>query len=143
MGWAIAFALPTFAQKKKTIDPEARQQIEALSTKFVEAYNKHDADAIAALLTPDAVEVRSWRTSVGGGTFSGLQSLEGMFAADFVSSPGKMVNEHVQMYPIGNDVCTIIDMSVGEWKGHVVTIYTRASDTGKPWKIRMSYVNAF
>jgi hypothetical protein len=66
-----------------------------------------------------------------------------MFAADFVSSPGKMVNEHVQMYGIGNDVCAIMDTSVGEWKGHVVMIYTRASDVGKPWKIRMSYVDAF
>src|SRR5271166_5261987 len=56
-GFAISFAVPTFAQGQNTVDPEVRQQIEAVSMKFVEAYNKYDAAALAALFTEDAVEV--------------------------------------------------------------------------------------
>jgi len=57
---AIGFATPAFAQDQNTIDPEVRQQIEAVLTQFDEAYNKSDAAAIAALLTPDAVQVWAW-----------------------------------------------------------------------------------
>jgi hypothetical protein len=44
LAWlAIGFALPTFAQEQNTVDPEVRQQIEAVAMKFGEAFNKHDA----------------------------------------------------------------------------------------------------
>jgi hypothetical protein len=33
VGLAIGFAVPTFAQQKGTVDPEVRQQIEAVSMK--------------------------------------------------------------------------------------------------------------
>ena len=42
---AISFAVSTFAQDpndwllRATVDPEVRQQIEAVATRFVEAYN--------------------------------------------------------------------------------------------------------
>jgi ketosteroid isomerase-like protein len=52
---AISFALPIAAQQKDSVDPEVRQQIEAVLIKFDEEYNKHDAAAIADLFTPDAV----------------------------------------------------------------------------------------
>ena len=39
VGLAIGFALPTFAQEQNTVDPEVRQQIEALLVKADEAYN--------------------------------------------------------------------------------------------------------
>jgi len=54
---AISFALPTFAQQKETVDPEIRQQLDALAKKFDDASNKADAAALAALFTQDAVEV--------------------------------------------------------------------------------------
>jgi hypothetical protein len=50
-GLAIGFAVPSIAQEQNTVDPEVRQQIEAVHMKFYEAYNKHDAAAIAALFT--------------------------------------------------------------------------------------------
>jgi ketosteroid isomerase-like protein len=56
-GLAISFALPTYAQEKEPVDPQIRQQLEALSKKFDEASNKADAVALAALFTQDAVEV--------------------------------------------------------------------------------------
>jgi hypothetical protein len=43
---AISFAVPTLAQEQNTVDPEVRQQIEAVLMKLGEAYNKHDAAAI-------------------------------------------------------------------------------------------------
>ena len=54
-GLAISFALPTFAQEKDTIDPQTRQQLEAIIKKYQEAFNKHDAAAMAAFYTEDAV----------------------------------------------------------------------------------------
>jgi ketosteroid isomerase-like protein len=54
---AISFALPTNAQEQKTVDPKTRQEIEAVGMQFGEAYNKHDAAAVAALYTQDAVRV--------------------------------------------------------------------------------------
>ena len=50
-GLAIGFAVPSIAQEQNTVDPEVRQQIEAVHIKFYEAYNKRDAAAIAALFT--------------------------------------------------------------------------------------------
>jgi hypothetical protein len=55
-GLAIWFTVPTFAQQQSAVDPEVRQQIEAL-VKGDEAYNKHDAAALAAGYTEDAVFV--------------------------------------------------------------------------------------
>ena len=52
---AIGFVVPALAQEQNTIDPEVRQQIEAAVMKFDEAFNKHDAAAIAALYTQDTV----------------------------------------------------------------------------------------
>jgi hypothetical protein len=57
-GLAIGFAVPTFAQEQNTVDPEVRQQIEAVNMKYDEAYNnKGDTAAIVARYTKDAVGV--------------------------------------------------------------------------------------
>jgi len=136
--WKIRMAYVNHsAEDKNAIDPQVRQQIEAECVKFQEAHNKHDAAAMAALYTQDAVEVQSWATSWGGGTFSGRQAIEKMLGVDFALNHGQMANELVQAYAIGNDICAIADRSVGEWKGHAVTIYVRDADT---WKICMAYV---
>ena len=58
-GLASSLALPTFSQEKDTINSKIRQQMEALDTKYDEAFNKHDAASIAALFTEDAVELTS------------------------------------------------------------------------------------
>jgi hypothetical protein len=73
---AMGFALPNFAQEKNAVVPEIRQQIEAVFAQFQEAYNKHDAAAMAALHTQDAVEFRSWQglASVGKPSEKGLLS---------------------------------------------------------------------
>ena len=48
VGLAISFALPCIAQDKNTVDPQVRQEIDALLIKCDEAYNKRDAAALAA-----------------------------------------------------------------------------------------------
>ena len=66
VGLAMGFALPSIAQNKNTVDPQVRQQIEAVSMKFQEAYNNRDIAAIAALETQNAVELRSWQGLASG-----------------------------------------------------------------------------
>ena len=102
---AIGFATPAFAQDQNTIDPEVRQQIEAVLTQFDEAYNKSDAAAIAALLTPDAVQVWAWE--MAGGVASGQQAIEQRYKAQLASSPGKLARKLVQVYPIGDEICAV------------------------------------
>ena len=139
-GLAIGFALPTFAQEQKAVDPEVRQQIEAVVMKFLEAYNNYDVGTISALHTRDAVEVRAAGGATRAGVFSGRQVLEKMFAADFASNPAKLVSELVQVYAIDeNNICTIANRSAGTWKAYTVTAYIRALDG--TWKTHMTYVN--
>jgi ketosteroid isomerase-like protein len=140
-GLAIGFGLPTFAQEHKAVDPEVRQQIEAVAIKFVEAYNKHDTAALVAGYTPDAVEVQAAGGATRAGAFSGRPALEKMFAADFASNPGKMVSELAAVYTIDeNNICAIANTSVGTWwKCYTVTAYVRSLDG--TWKIHMTYVN--
>jgi ketosteroid isomerase-like protein len=139
-GLAIRFAVPALAQEQNTVDPEVRQQMEALIVKFDEAFNKNDATATAALYTQDAAEVVSeW--SAGGLAF-GQQAIEKRHAANFASNPGKLSHKLLQVHAIGNEICAISEWSMPPIKtkgGHyVVTIYVREADD---WKIRMAYVN--
>ena len=70
VGSAISFALATFAQQKGTVDPKIIEQLREEDKNFEEAYNKHDAVAIAALFTDDAVLVTPH------GTFTGRAAIE-------------------------------------------------------------------
>jgi len=122
-------------QENNAVDPEVRQQIEAIQTKFDEAYNADDPDAIAALHTEDAVEVRSW----GGARYLliGRQAIATQYVDDFTSNP-KLVTKISQLYPLGNDVCAVMDLTAGTLTGHAAKIFTRDANT---WKIGMAYLN--
>ena len=134
-GLAFGFVFSILAQEQRAaVDPQDRQQIEAIFMKFQDAYNERDPAAIAALHTQDAIELRSWT----GGLVFGRQAIEEMFKADFASNPGKMVNKLVQLYAIGDAICEIADSEVGGWKAQTVVVYVRDGDA---WKRRMGYVN--
>ena len=133
VGSAISLSVPTLAQPQKAVDPEVRKQIEAVFTEFQDAYNKHDATAIAALYSPDAVELRSWR-----GLLSGQEAIRRIFAFDFALGAGKMASELVQLCPVGNAICEIAHSNVGAWKDETMVIYVRDGDS---WKRRAVYVN--
>jgi ketosteroid isomerase-like protein len=129
----MGLSVSTLAQQQKAIDADVRNQIEAVLAEFQDAYNKHDAGAVAALYSPDAVELRSWK-----GLLSGQEAISTRFAFDFASSGGKMVTELLQLRPVGNAVCEIAHSNVGNWKDETVVIYVRDGDT---WKRRMVYVD--
>ena len=57
MGLAIDFALPTFAQQKRTTDQQVSEQLGALSQKYKSAYTDDEAPALAALYILDAAIV--------------------------------------------------------------------------------------
>ena len=135
VGLVISFASPISAQQKDSVDPEVRQQIEAVLMKFDEAFNKHDAAAIADLFTPDAVDVFRWASE--GGNASGQQAIKKRYEAEASESSGSnMTHKLVQVYPIGDELCAFTEYSVMMWKGHTLIIFVRDADT---WKIRLAY----
>ena len=137
VGLAISFALPISAQQKDAVDPEIRQQIEAVLMKFDEAYNKHDAAAIADLFTPDAVDVFRWASE--GGNASGQQAIKKRYEAEASESSGSdMTHKLFQVYWIGDDICAFTEYRVMMWKNNCLMIFVRDADT---WKIRMAYAN--
>jgi ketosteroid isomerase-like protein len=133
---AIGFAVPTFAQEQGAVDPKTRQEIEAVSMQFVEAYNKHDAAATAALYTQDAVRVKDWS---GGDLPVGRESIEKGFEKEFAASFPPLVRKLVQMYAMEDRILYISEYSHGPFHGHNVKIFVRDADT---WKIRMEFIAA-
>jgi ketosteroid isomerase-like protein len=69
-GFAISFALATFAQQKDTVDPKIADQIRVLASKYDAAYNRSDSGAVAALYTQDAVY------ATPEGNYHGRQAIE-------------------------------------------------------------------
>ena len=112
VGLAISFTLPTFAQEKEEANPfpfraiaaspQIVQQLEAINLKFDEAYNKHDAAAVAALFTANAIQV----TPVG--VFSGREAIEKFFT-DVIQrfTPSDHVRKISYVYALGGDLCAI------------------------------------
>jgi len=132
---AVSPVVSAIAQEQNTVDPEVRQQIEAVHMKFVEAQNKGDAAAIAALFTQDAVQV--WYGLSEGGLASGQQAIEKRYRATF-AAPTPLDSKIIQMFPVGSDICVITEYKIPTWKGHVITLFGREADD---WKIRMAYSN--
>ena len=154
-GFAIGFAVLSFAQQKGTEDPQIAQQrdlsgdVKALAEfgdlglKLDEAYNKNDAAAVAALFTKDALLVEP------DGLFSGRQAIEKRYAETFQQSPIISFNtsrERHYLNAIDNAVC-----GAGQWfgtfqsqtrpvfaVGYWSAIYVREGDD---WKIRMWTIN--
>jgi uncharacterized protein (TIGR02246 family) len=115
---AISFTLPIFAQEKDTVDPQIVEQVRALGMKFDEAFNRHDADAVAALYTEDAVH-----GTLHDGTFHGRQAIEKSYANRFQRwHPNSYAGTVDRLISVGNDV-----RSIGRWSevfqdadGHVI-----------------------
>ena len=136
VGFAISLAVPTFAQEQNAVDPEVRQQIEDAYKNFHDAYNKHDAAAVAALFTLDAVEVIEGRSE--GGLSSGQEAIKKMFEIELASG-STVSGKIVQVYAVGSAVCAISEFtSQRHHTGSGVTIFVRDADE---WKIRMQYSN--
>jgi len=74
VGFAISFALPTYAQQKDLADPQTTQKILALMKAVNEAQNNNDPAARVALYTRDAVFV-----TPDGGPIIGRQAIQKWF----------------------------------------------------------------
>src|SRR5689334_18221475 len=57
---AIAFAVPAFAQQTNVADQQMRRQIEAIVNQYVNALNRGDAQASAALFAPNAIAINTF-----------------------------------------------------------------------------------
>jgi uncharacterized protein (TIGR02246 family) len=136
VGLAISSALPAFAQEQSAVDPEVRQQIEAVSNQYGEAYNKHDAAAIAALYTLDAVRVADWS---GGESSVGREAIKSAFEVEFAGMAPRVDRSIIQMYAIDDRIAAISEFRQGFVHGHALKIYVRDADT---WKIRMEFKTA-
>jgi len=112
VGLAISFALPAFAQEKEEVNPfpfraiaaspQIVQQLEAINLKFDEAFNKHDAAAVAALYTANAIQVTPL------GIFSGREAIEKYFTDVFQRfTPSDNVTKISYVYAFGGDLCAI------------------------------------
>ena len=135
-GLAIGFAWPGLAQEEDAVDSQIRQQIEAITKRREEAYNKQDADAWCAFYTQDAVDVWTWEPD---GAVVGLPAIVKRYQADFASYPPPQSLKVVRVYAIGNEICAVMDYKHHMHpKGHALVIYVHDADA---WKVRLSYVN--
>jgi uncharacterized protein (TIGR02246 family) len=132
-GLAVGIAVPVLAQEKDTVDPQVRQQIEAVVKKLEDAYNRYDAAALAAEFTKYAIDLSL------GGLASGRQEIEARYAAEVASHPTKQSFKVLQVCAVGDAVCAISEyLHINtQTKGHCAAIYVREGDT---WKIRMTYL---
>jgi uncharacterized protein (TIGR02246 family) len=147
VGLAVRFALPTFGQQTHTLDPQTTQKILAIGEAYNEAVNQHDAAALAALYTEDAVFVTD------GGPVHGRQAIEQWYAKVF---EGWRPQNHAgtfdgnAVHPIGTGGDAI--WATGEWSetgqgpnGSPAPIrgYWSAVDVreGDGWKIRVMAYN--
>jgi len=117
---AISFVLPTFAQEKAATPavpnpfqpipagPAPVQQLEAINEKLDEAFNKHDATAVAAFYTENAI------LSSSSGIASGLQDIEKYFTNVFQRfSPSDNSTKINYVYAFGGDLCAIGGLTQG------------------------------
>jgi uncharacterized protein (TIGR02246 family) len=156
LGLAISFALPTMAQQantspapaatataqqQDTVDPKIIEQLQEEDKNFEEAYNKHDAAAIAALFTDDAVLVTPH------GTFTGRAAIEKKYEKeDFEAYNGSdMVSTTERITPVGNELHLTRRFRANyQSYGSFIRIEGNASPVfvleGDVWKIRSETV---
>ena len=133
--------------KKDTVDPQLRQQIDALHQKEGDAFNNGDAAALAALYTEDAVLVTDH------GPISGREAIEKHFADLFQKvqfsthlakcdqySPRVIGTAGNEIWVTGDWSCTIKGQNFGpvDIKGFWGTVEVREGDD---WKIQMDTWN--
>ena len=131
---AIGLATPALAQLQNTVDPEVRQQIEAVTKRMEEVYNKHDAAAYAAFYTEFAIDVWSFQA----GAADGLPAIKKKYEAVFASHPPPISFKVVQVYAIANRIFAVVDHTDHRVKGQALVIYSYVPDADD-WKVRLRY----
>ena len=138
-GLVISFAVPTFAQQKDTGDTKIAQQIRALAIEYANAFNRHDAAAVAALFAGDGVRVS------GAGESHGQPAIAKSFAryefqwwncTDLLKRIDRVIT--VGNRTIAQGIWSLTYQDLGAAKpnkpdgGHLTWVLVREGDT---WKI--------
>jgi uncharacterized protein (TIGR02246 family) len=132
---AIGLATPALAQLQNTVDPEVRQQIEAVTKRMEEVYNKHDAAAYADLFTEFAIHVWSFQAE---GAAVGRPAIKKKYEAFFATSRPTSFKV-VQVYAIANRILAVIDYTDHHSvKGQALVIYGYVPDA-EDWKVSLYY----
>jgi uncharacterized protein (TIGR02246 family) len=137
---AISFALPTFAQRTDTPDPQLRQKLVDVIAKHADALNKNDAAAAAACFTPDAVLVTE------RGPVNGREAIEKWYADlwKYMKGSGVVTIDQDSPHVIGSAGNEI--WATGGWSSTLrgenfgpiqVKGYWSVIRVGDDWKIRM------
>jgi hypothetical protein len=133
---AIGLATPTLAQLQNTVDPKVRQEIEAVTKRMEEAYNKHDAAAWSAFFTEFGIHVWSFQAQ---GAADGLPAIKKKYEAVFASNPPPISFKVVQVYAISNRILAVVDYTDHQAvKGQALVIYSYVPDADD-WKVRLFY----
>jgi uncharacterized protein (TIGR02246 family) len=144
VGFAISFALPTFAQQTNTSDQQLREQLVPLFKKSGEAWNNNDAAALAAIYTEDGIKVTDQ------GPLNGRQAIEKWLAELFKTLHPKNYIDKIDSLRIIGTADNIA--ANGEWsqtlqgkngepitiKGYWAAIFVREGDD---WKCRLDAYN--
>ena len=146
VGFAITFALPTFAQQTNTPDPQLRQKLVDVIARHAVAINKNDAAGAAACFTQDAVYVTE------RGPVNGREAIEKWYADLF-----KKVQFTYYFITIDQDSPHFISTAgneiwaAGGWNSTIkgenfgprqITGYWSVIRVGDDWKIRMLISNS-
>ena len=133
---AIGLATPALAKLQNTVDPEVRQQIEAVTKRLEEAHNKHDAAAYAAFYTEFGINVWSFQAE---GAADGLPAIKKKYEAYFASHPKPISFKVGQVYAIGPKIVAVIDYTDHHGvKGQALVIYVYVPDADD-WKVSLFY----
>ena len=133
---AIGLATQALAQEQKTVDPEVRQEIEAVTKTREEAFNKHGAADWCAFYTEFAIDVWSLQAE---GAAVGLPAIKKKYEAHFATHPAPQSFKVVQVYAIANKMCAVMDYTDHRYsKGQALVIYV--FDADGDWKVRLSYL---
>jgi uncharacterized protein (TIGR02246 family) len=140
LGPVTGFATPDLGQQTDGIDPQIDQLIRALTMACEEALNEHDAPAVAAFFSEDAV----WKTPQG--TFYGRRTIERRLA-DYHFHRWHIKNEviHIdRMIAVGDEIqetgtwsntIQVPDGSTQDFQGHFTSIFVLEDGN---WKISVN-----
>jgi uncharacterized protein (TIGR02246 family) len=128
-------ALPTAAQQAD--NSKVTQEVQAIATKYLDAFHRKDAAALAALYTKDGVYVNG-----AGVIVSGQAAVEKFHEAFFKTTEASLENEFDQIDGLGDGAWAIGHTKFtikgqGEPKvipGHYAAVYSRE---GAVLKVRM------
>ena len=133
---AIGLATPTLAQLKDTVDPKVRQEIEAVTKRMEEVYNKHDAAAYAAFYTEFGINVWAFQAE---GAADGRPAIKKKYEAYFKKILPPISFKVVHVYAIGPKIVAVIDYTDHHSvKGQALVIYSYVPDADD-WKVSLYY----